>query len=119
MKTGSEIQSLRRLLIGLEQASRKNDAPIWRKAAFYLGKPTRQRIEVNLNRISRISKNGDFILVPGKVLGIGEIDKKIKLAAYKFSKSAIAKLAKAGVETFTIEKTILANPKGSKIILAI
>ncbi|MEK6842972.1 MAG: hypothetical protein AABY04_00630, partial [Candidatus Micrarchaeota archaeon] len=57
MKTGSEIQSLRRLLIGLEQASRKNDAPIWKKAAFYLGKPTRQRIEVNLHRISRFSKN--------------------------------------------------------------
>lgn len=119
MKRGTEIVGLRKLIILLEKAGKKNDAPIWKRAAFYLLKPKRQRMEVNLNRINRIAVEGDVLLVPGKVLGIGKLTKKVKIAAYSFSKSAIENIKKTGSESISIEKLVLANPKGAKIRLLI
>jgi large subunit ribosomal protein L18e len=119
MKKGTEIESLRRLIITLEKASRKNDANIWAKVAFYLKKPKRQRGEINLNRLNRIANDGDFLIVPGKVLGIGKASKKFKIAALSFSKTAIASLKKAGIEGISIEKIVAENPKGSNIRLII
>ena len=119
MKHGTEIQSSRNLLVTLEKAGKKNDAAIWGRAAFYLRKPTRQRVEINLNRLGRVLNDGETALVPGKVLGIGEIKKKVKIAANSFSKSALVKLQKAGVETMPIEKLVQQNAKGSKVRLII
>ncbi|MFH1257865.1 MAG: 50S ribosomal protein L18e [Candidatus Micrarchaeota archaeon] len=119
MKHGTEIQSLRKLLVTLEKAGRKDDAAIWGRAAFYLRKPTRQRVEVNLNRLGRVLNDGETALVPGKVLGIGEMRKKAKIAAFRFSKSALVKLKKGGAETMSIEKLVQLNAKGSKVRLII
>ncbi|MFH0971967.1 MAG: 50S ribosomal protein L18e [Candidatus Micrarchaeota archaeon] len=119
MKHGTEIESLRRLIISLEKAGKKNDAAIYNRLAFMLRKPSRQRIEVNLNRINRITKDGDVIAIPGKVLGIGKNEKKVKIAAFRFSKSAIVKLQKEGIETMTLEKLLQINPTGSKVRIVI
>ncbi len=118
MRKGTEIESLRSLVLTLEKASKKN-AAIWGRCAFYLRKPSRQRAEINLNRLNRVSKEGDVLLVPGKVLGIGKISKKIKVAALRFSESASQKLKTAGVEMTGIEQLLEANPKGSKVRLVI
>ncbi|MFH1750477.1 MAG: 50S ribosomal protein L18e [Candidatus Micrarchaeota archaeon] len=119
MKRGTEIFSLKGLIINLEKAGRKNKAPIWKKAAFMLKKPSRQRVEINLNAISRIASDGDVLLVPGKVLGIGEITKKVKICAYRYSKSALTKMSKAGAQAVAIDSLIQTNPKGSKVRIII
>jgi large subunit ribosomal protein L18e len=119
MKHGTEVGNLKKLIFSLEKASKKSDAKIWGMVAYYLRKPARRRIEINLNRLNRIVDDGEVIVIPGKVLGMGILTKKVKIAAQWFSKSAIIKLAKAGIEIMPIEKLLQANQKGSKVKIVI
>lgn len=117
MKKGTEIKSLRYLIVGLEKAGKRNNALIWKRVAFMLSKPSRKRVEVNLNRLESVGNAGEVLLVPGKVLGIGNVTKKFKVAALRFSKSALIKMQKAGIEAVPIAKLVQDNPKGSKVRL--
>ena len=62
----------------------------------FLSSPRKNKIEKNLDIINKESKDGEIIVVPGKVLSIGELDKKIKIVALNFSKSAKEKILKSG-----------------------
>ena len=75
-------------------------------------------MEINLDEISRISKAGETIAVPGKVLSQGDIDKKIKLVALAFSERAREKILEAKGEVETIFNEIKKNPsaKGVRIL---
>ena len=86
------------------------------KLANKLSGPTRQQVRVNLNELDEIKENS--ILVPGKILGEGEINKKITISALGFSEQARNKLKKAGCEIKTIRQEIESNPdlKGVKVI---
>ncbi len=86
------------------------------KLANKLSGPTRQQARINLSELSEIKENN--ILVPGKILGEGDIKKKIKISALGFSKQARDKLKKAGCETRTIKQEIESNPslKGVKVL---
>ncbi len=81
-----------------------------------LSGPTRLQSKVNLEDLKKIKE--DKILVVGKVLGDGQIERKISIAALGFSKSAFEKLKKKGCETRTIKQEIEKNKKleGIKII---
>src|SRR3989338_2294511 len=76
---------------------------IWKKVAYELAKPRRKRIEVNLSKIDIYSKDGDVILVPGKVLGSGNLNKKVTVAAFSFSGSARQLLSQAGAKILSLE----------------
>jgi len=79
--------------------------------AKILSSPTRKRIILNLEEIDRESKAGETIIVPGKVLGKGEIKKKTKIFALSFSASAEEKLKKAGCESLMLGEELKKNKK--------
>ncbi len=106
---------LRMLIQDLKKKSWDNEAPIWRDIAKRLEKPTKARIVVNLSRIDRYAKEGETVLVPGKLLAAGAITKKVKVAAYGFSQGAIEKVVAAGGECISIESLADANPTGKNI----
>ncbi len=110
-RTGPTNIHLRLLIKRLKQASRKYEAPVWRAVAYHLSKPRRQRVEVNLSRINRYAAEGEVVVVPGKVLGSGELTKKVIIAAWKFSNSALEKVRRVG-EAITIEELLRRNPEG-------
>ena len=58
---------------------------------------------------------GDIIVVPGKVLSQGELDKEIKICAMKFSEKAKEKLLNVGVKPLSILEEIKLNPSGEGI----
>lgn len=58
--------------------------------------PSRKSRIVNLYKIEKYSKEGDIIVVPGKVLGIGSLSHKVTVVALDFSKSALKKINNAG-----------------------
>jgi large subunit ribosomal protein L18e len=105
-------------LIRLINSLRKHKKGIWKRLAADLEKPTRIRREVNLTRINRNSNDGEIIAVPGKVLADGILEKKIEVAAYKFSEAAKAKIEKSGSKIITIEQLLKKHPggKGVKIL---
>ena len=103
-----------RLTEELKKIARDNSALIWRDIAKRLEKPRRNYAEVNLSKINRYSNANDTILVPGKVLSAGAIDKPVTVAALGFSKKAYEKISKSG-KCVSIEELVGNNPKGSGV----
>lgn len=92
--------------------------PAWSKYAKLFSQSTRKHSSINLEEIDRQTSMGDTILVPGKVLSVGEITKKIKICSFGISKEALERLSKTRSEWSSILDEIKKNPKaeGIKII---
>jgi large subunit ribosomal protein L18e len=103
------------LISGLKKQSRESEAPLWRDIAHRLTRPTRQYIEVNLSRLDRYTLDKDLVLVPGKVLGAGEISHSLTVAALGFSAGAKDKITAAGGSCLTIEELMSKNPDGARV----
>lgn len=71
--------------------------------------PSRQRIEVNIDQLNEAK--GKEVVVPGKVLSSGNIDKKITVYAMAFSEQAKEKLKKAGCDAILLIDALRKNPK--------
>lgn len=108
-------QNLVKLVHDLKQTSLKEKCGVWKRVASDLEKPVKRARVVNLSRINRFSNENDVILVPGKVLAAGNIEKKVTVAAFRFSGEAIRKIQKAGGKTMTIPALVNENPKGKDI----
>lgn len=81
---------------------RKIKRPIFRAVADALSRPRSRMAIVNVGKLSRLGKDGSIILVPGKVLGSGKVDKKIIVGALSYSKQAKEKIVKAGGEALSL-----------------
>jgi large subunit ribosomal protein L18e len=84
--------------------------------AKQLSRPTRLQSKINLDELNELKESK--ILVVGKVLGQGEIGKKLEIAALNFSESAKEKLEKNGSKIMTIKKYLESskNIDGVKIL---
>ena len=111
MGTGPTNTVTKQLIIQLQQVARKQKVPLWHRVAEELSRPTRQRREVNVGKIAEVIQDGEIALVPGKVLGDGEWTKKGKVAAFKFSAAAAAKIK----DRMSIQELLLSNPKGKGV----
>ena len=113
-RTGPTSLTLKKLLIELRKQSNKEKVKIWKTLAEYLSKTNRQRREINLFKIEKYAKPNEILLVPGKVLAKGELNKKVTVVALKFSDEARQKINKTG-KTMTIRELMKNNPKGSNV----
>lgn len=104
-----------RLVRFLKARARTESAPIWRDVAERLEKPSRNWAEVNLSTIQRYASEGDVILVPGKVLGAGYLNKKVSVGSFSISQSARKKIEEAGGSYKDLREMAKENPKGSGI----
>jgi len=107
--------NLVKLIDELLVASAKNEAKVWKDIAERIAKPRRLYAEVNVSKIERYAKDNETIIVPGKVLGSGKINKKVTVAALSFSESAKRKIENAGGKCLTITQLLEENPKGSGV----
>ena len=114
-RTGPTSPYVKKLIEKLKIKAAETGAPIWKDLAARLEKPRRQKISVNLIKINKYAPENSAVLVPGVVLGSGQLEKKVKIAALRFSKSAIEKIKNSGSEAMTIEELVDRNPKGSNI----
>ena len=83
-----------------------------------LSAPASQYTKINLDGLNYATPAGvpsegktDKIMVVGKVLGQGEVNRKIKVSALGFSEQAREKLKKAGCEVKSIKDEIESNNK--------
>ncbi|MFH1592741.1 MAG: 50S ribosomal protein L18e [Candidatus Woesearchaeota archaeon] len=113
-RTGPTNKYLIELIKSLKKLSIEKKVKIWKAVAKELEKPTRIRRVVNLDRLNRVCKDGETILVPGKVLGGGELDKKLTVAAFGFSEKALDKI-KEKSKSISIEELMKENPEGTKV----
>jgi len=102
----------------LKTASAKNKAPIWADLAEMALKPKIAKRLVNVTKISRVTSDNDTIVVPGKVLGTGNISHKVKMCSFAISTAAANKIKAAGGKIISYSDLISKFPtgKGVKII---
>jgi len=103
------------LIQELKKKSIEEKVKIWKRIASDLEKPTRNRRIVNLSKIDRYTKDNDTIIVPGKVLGSGDLNKKLTIAAFSFSEQAIDKIKLSDGKALHIDELMKSNPKGNKV----
>lgn len=101
-RTGSTNIMVRKLIDLLN----KQDKSLWQKVAEELEKPSRKRSYINIYKINKYSKPNEVIVVPGKVLGIGNIDHPVTVVALSFSKSAKEKIEKSGGKVMSLYKAV-------------
>lgn len=106
-QTATLIQELKKLAI-------EQDVKLWKRIASDLEKPTRQRRVINIYKIDAHTTEGETVIVPGKVLGVGDLSHKVNVAALMFSTEAEEKITAKG-KTMTIQELMAANPKGAKV----
>ena len=113
-KTKIEKQSRRKqntMLVETLRAAKKTGSEIWLNVASVLSSPRRNKIAVNLGELEKATKEGDSIVVPGKILSQGEISKKIAIIAFAFSEKAKEKLLKTKSQAVNIIDEIKKNPQ--------
>jgi len=115
-KTLIEKQTKRKFnldLINTIRLSKKNEK--WQKIAGILSSSRRNKIVANLERINKEAKDDETILIPGKVLSQGEINKKIKIIANDFSERAEEKLTRSKTKFSRISDEIKSNPEAKNL----
>ncbi len=112
-RTGPTNHELRTLLVQLELPAR--ESRFWKRIVQELNKPSRQRRVVNVYKIDRYAQDGEMIVVPGKVLSLGELHKKVDVAAVNFSAGAKEKITRAQGRALSIQELLQENPPGKKV----
>jgi large subunit ribosomal protein L18e len=112
MKTNEHLVSL---IQELKKKAIEADIRLFKRIAVDLEKPTRNQRVVNLSRINQYTKSNEVIVVPGKVLGSGELDHVLTIAAYKFSSSALDKINGSKSKAITITELMKDPIKGKKV----
>lgn len=101
---------LQNLVVELTKLGKK--VPAYKRIALELSKSRRSFTSVNIEKINKFARDGETVVVPGKVLSLGTLEKKITVAAYQFSEAALEKL---GSNAITIKELIKKNPKANKV----
>ncbi len=99
----------------LVEELKDNSSPFWKRISKDLQKPTRQRRIVNVYKIDKNTKEGDMVIVPGKVLSVGELSKKVDVVAMHISAGAREKITKANGTVLTIKELLQKNPEGKGV----
>jgi len=110
-KTNPRLSSL---IADLKSAARSSGGAVWGDVAERLEKPRRTHAEVNLGTIERYAQEDETVVVPGKVLGSGVLQKDVTVAAVDFSGTAEKKIDQVG-EAVQLEQAIEDNPEGSHV----
>ncbi len=111
-KTNPRLTSL---ITTLESVARESEANVWKDVADRLAKPGRTHAEVNLSRIERYADGDRTVVVPGKVLGSGVLQKEVTIAAVDFSGSAERKIEAANATVRRLEDELDQNPDGRNV----
>ena len=108
-------QQLQGLIQELKKKAIEADVNLFKRLASELEGPTRTRRVVNLSKISQVTKEGDMVVVPGKVLSSGDLDHKLTIVAYQFSSSALTKIRDAKARALGLPELLKENIKGKRI----
>lgn len=109
--TGPTSERTRKLIAEF----RKSKDKMHKDMARYLERSARSKGSVNLKKISKLSGKNKDLAVPGKVLGVGEINKAVHVYALSFSKSAKAKIEKAGGKAVPLNSLLKDNVKARMV----
>ena len=112
-RTGPSNYQLQQLVDKLRPVAIKNR--FWKRVLEEVLAPSRNHRIVNLYKINQFANEGEMIFVPGKVLSVGELTKKVEVAAINFSTGAREKILAAKGKTMNIEELLKKNPEAKNM----
>tara|TARA_Y100000310_G_scaffold339058_1_gene430553 strand:- start:256 stop:597 length:342 start_codon:yes stop_codon:yes gene_type:complete len=101
-----------RLLI----ASLRRKSEFWKKVAEKLSIPARQRSVVNLGTLEEY-KDGDTVVIPGKLVAGGQLTKKLTISCWRFSEAVLSRLKQSGSSIIALDELASKDITGSKLHL--
>lgn len=119
VKSGPTDPNTRALINALRKISVKHNVGLWKRVAELVARPARQRATVNIGKINRHTSAGDIIVVPGKVLGSGNLSHKVTVAALNASTSARTVIVGAGGSLISINELLSQIPKGKGVTIIV
>jgi large subunit ribosomal protein L18e len=110
MRINVEKQSVKDWLAALDGASRGSHyGKLWKRVYSLSAVPSRRRTSINLYKIDKNSKEGDNVVVPGKVLSTGPITHSFSISAIEFSAEALRMLKDANCKVVDIKDMVKAD----------
>jgi large subunit ribosomal protein L18e len=116
LKITKDNKLLRSAIVLLERKGRSTKSAIWMEAARLLASGNVTWPEVNIARLARLG-DASAVFVPGKVLGTGNLERKLSVGAFSFSASARSKIEQAGGKALSVEEFVKKYPEGSGVAL--
>ncbi len=114
IKTNPEKYELRN---ELKELWLKTNKKIWKRLMNEIEKPTRLMRIVNVSKFEKLCEKDEKIVVPGKVLGGGELTKPLFVIAFSFSESAKKKIEASGGKWMLLKDYIKKNPDANLRII--
>jgi len=96
MRKGPEAKST---IDSIKMLTANKKAKLFAKLAKMLAVPRRRRASVNLRKIAQYTKANSVVVVPGKVLGDGELSHPVDIVALSFTQDSLKKIKSAGAKT--------------------
>jgi large subunit ribosomal protein L18e len=99
----------------LRNAFKNSKAPIWRALEEELAGPRANRREINLSRLAQVTKPDEVVVVPGKILGTGNIGHRLTICSLSISEVAARKIKESGGRIVTFHELINSYPEGKGV----
>jgi len=103
----------KKLIASMEKAARTTKKLFWSDLAERMAKPTRGKVEVNIDSINTLAlaHKGKILVVPGKLLSRGELAEKVTVVAVAASSGAQEKVSAAKGEFIALKDFALKADK--------
>lgn len=109
----SESQSS--TIMALHKNLKKEKFPIWKMLINELSRSRSNRREVNVSNLASVTEANDIVIVPGKILGLGNINHKLTVWSSSISEGAARKIIRAGGKLVSLETIMNKYPSGKGV----
>jgi len=99
----------------LRNALKKNRVPIWKAVIKELSRSRSNRKEVNIGQLAHVTKDKEVVIVPGKILGSGEISHRLTIWCFTISEAAARKILDAGGKILPLDSLVKKYPDGKGV----
>ena len=99
----------------LRNALKTNKVPIWKAVLKELSRSRSNRRQVNIGQLAQVTKDKEIVIVPGKILGSGDISHKLTIWCFAISEAATKKILDAGGKILALDNLIKKYPNGKGV----
>lgn len=118
-RTGPTSSHTRSLAVQMDKHAKSTKSGLYAVLTEALNGPTRTRAEVSVGHLNMLAEQhkDKIFVVPGKVLGTGDVTLPLQVAAFRCSESAKKKILSAKGKMMTLEELVSGKIPTKNMIL--
>jgi large subunit ribosomal protein L18e len=99
----------------LRNAYKKTKTPLWKTLEKKFESSRSRKPEINIGKLEQLTKDGENVIIPGKVLGDGILTHKLNVTSFSISIPAMQKILDAGGKVITVSDLVNQHPNGKGV----